>query len=83
MCIFIYNGIDRGHPYTHGYENNNQQQNIQNTVRKSVKAAEMPDVIPGLSNTHVSTTGEKEPKYFTVRECRKQQFTSTSCALGQ
>ena len=40
-------------------------------------------VIPGLSNTHISMTGEREPKYFTVREYRKQQFISISCALGQ
>lgn len=40
-------------------------------------------VIPGLSNTHISMIGEREPKYFTVRKCRKQQFISISCALGQ
>ena len=43
----------------------------------------MLSVIPGLSNTHISMIGEREPKYFTVRKCRKQQFISISCALGQ
>lgn len=43
----------------------------------------MPGVIPALSHIHISMIGEREPKYFTVRECRELQFISISCALGQ
>lgn len=40
-------------------------------------------VTPALSNTLVNMIGEREPKYFTVREWGGLQFISISCALGQ
>lgn len=81
VYLFIYNGVDHVHSYTHGYENSNQQQNIQNVIRMSSGRAA--GVILALANIHISMIGEREPKYFTVRECREQQFVSISCALGQ
>lgn len=50
---------------------------------KDCQAAEMLGVIFALSNIHISMIGEREAKYFTVRECRELQFISISCALGQ
>lgn len=77
MC----NSPDHAYPYTHGGENH-QQQSIRNALRRR-EAAETPGVPPALSNAHISMIGEREPKYFTVRERRKLQFISISCALGQ
>lgn len=45
--------------------------------------AELLGVIPVRSNTHRSLIGEREPKYFTVREWGGQRFIPISRALGQ
>lgn len=53
------------------------------TQEEERQAAEMLAVTPTLSNTLVNMIGEREPKYFTVREWGGPQFISISCALGQ
>lgn len=40
-------------------------------------------VIVALSKTHISMIGEREAKYFTVREGTELQFISISRALEQ